>query len=145
MCGQDDGGVFFQIQFLDKVPYRQLGYGIQADGGLVQKKDPRIVEKRCGDLPAHPLSQGKLSYGCLQELCKIQHLRELFQIILIHSLRNQVNFLQQFKGIENRHVPPELGALSEDNSYIFHIFNSVFPWGKSVYKADAFLRGKNSA
>ena len=57
VSGQDHGGLFFLIQFQDKISDSQLGHSVQTDGRLVQKQDFGVVKKGGGNLAPHPLSQ----------------------------------------------------------------------------------------
>ena len=48
VSGQDHGGLFFLIQFQDKISDSQLGHSVQTDGRLVQKQDFGVVKKGSG-------------------------------------------------------------------------------------------------
>ena len=59
------------IQLFDEIAHSQFGYGIQAYGRLVQKKQLRRMQERGGDFTAHSLTEGKLSCRCPQKLGKV--------------------------------------------------------------------------
>lgn len=66
MCGEYHGSVPGSIQLFDEITHSQFGYGIQAYGRLVQKKQLRRMQERGGDFTAHSLTEGSCLAGVLR-------------------------------------------------------------------------------
>ena len=69
MGGQYHGSAVRLILLQDKIPDGKLRHRVQSDGRFVKEQNPRPVQKRSGDLTAHPLSEGKLSGRRAQKFC----------------------------------------------------------------------------
>ena len=109
-----------------------LGDDVEADGGLVEKKYRRIVEKRGGEIAAHALAERKFAHGYVEQFVETEDLIEKFHALVEIALRNVVDAPQKFERFDGGDVPPELGALAEDHADGSYIGGTLFPRDEAV-------------
>ena len=67
--GEKDRGFVALVDGAEELANVILGDDVEADGGLVQKKDWRIVEERSGQVAAHALAERKFANGNVEQFC----------------------------------------------------------------------------
>jgi hypothetical protein len=134
----------FSASGLDKVADSELGNGIESDGRFVEEQDFRIVQKRCGNFTAHPLTEGKLSCRCAQKIAEIQTVCQFIKIAAVGIFRNRVNITQKGKRVNDRNIPPKLGSLTEYYTDIGNMRTAFLPWGSSGDQTGAAVRCQNA-
>ena len=142
--GQEDGGAVFRIFLPEEGAQGQLAHRVQADGGLVQEEQPRLVEQASAELGAHPLAQGQLAQGRVQEVTQVEGRDQLIQPALPPGVVDVVDVPQQQEGIANRHVPPQLRTLAEHRAQVPHVLAAVLPGGTAVHRAGAGGGGQDA-
>jgi hypothetical protein len=58
---QDHGHAALAIEPLDERPHRELGHGVEADRGLVEKQQVGRVHERRREIGAHALAEAELA------------------------------------------------------------------------------------
>ena len=84
------------------------------------------MEKRGRNLRPHPLPQRKLAHRLVGERAHVQILHELIYVLFITVHGNAVHPAQQFKGLPNRQIPPQLCLLPEDSTYVQGVLYPLF-------------------
>jgi hypothetical protein len=138
--GQDDRNAAFAVEAPDKVPKGELGHGVQADGGLVQEQDRGGVEQGGRQVAAHALAQAELPHWHVQQRFKVQHRDQLVPRTGVAGRRNTVDVAKKLEGLDDREVPPELGALAEDDADVTHVGDPLLPGRPSEDLAPAGVR-----
>ena len=103
------------------------------------------MKQRSGNLTAHLLPQGKHSGRCFHQISQIQKLRKPFKVFPVKTVLNLVNVLQQTERIRNRHIPPELAALSEYNPQTGDMTLPVLPGCEAAHSTGPAVRPKDTA
>ena len=98
-----------------------FGDHVEADGRLVEEQQRRIVQQRGGDIAAHAFAEGELAHRGVQVVADVQDVIEVFHARVEIALGDVVDSPQQFEGFDDRDVPPQLGALAEDDADGFDV------------------------
>ncbi len=109
-----------------------LSDNVEADGGLIEKKDGWIVEQCGGEIAAHALAKRKFANGNVEQILEPEDLVEEFHAFVVVALRDIVDAAQKFEGFDGRDVPPELRPLAEDDADGFYVGGSLFPGDEPV-------------
>ena len=92
---------------------RGLGHHIQAHRRLIQVEQPRVVDHRRGQIPAHPLTERELPNRDVEELRHLQQLHQLgLSSITIDSV-DPVQLAHRPKRLAQGQIPPQRTALAE--------------------------------
>ena len=102
------------------------------------------MQKRRGDLAAHPLAQGELTCRRFQDRFEGEHGGQRIEIFVVARRLYGIDIPDQLKGIDHRHIPPELRALPEHHADVAHMFLALLPGrfpidaaGAAVWREDA--------
>jgi len=114
--GEHDRGVAAPAQLGQELPHGLLADHVQADRRLVEEQDLRPVQQGGGQLAAHPLAQGELAHGRVEELVEFEHGAALGQAGLVLGGRHPVDVAQQLEGVAQGQVPPERRPLSKHDT-----------------------------
>ena len=125
MCRKDDRGPLLLIQRVDQDPDLRLHGHVQSDGGLIQEYDLRVVQERGQDVTEGPLTEGHLTHRLMQQILDVHQGAVETEHVLIVLIGYHVDILQDLEGFDQGKRPPELGSLSEDNSYLLRISCTV--------------------
>ena len=87
--GEQHGGSEFAIDGAQKVADVVLGHHVEADGGLVEKQQRRIVQQRGGKVAAHALAERKLAHRRVQVVADAQNLVEALHARVEIALRRR--------------------------------------------------------
>ena len=142
--GQEDGGAAGSVFLPEEGTQLQLAHRVQADGGLVQEKQRRFVQKRAAQLRPHPLPQRQLTKGRPQETAQIQCIGQFVQAVLPCGRLQIVHVPQKLKGIQDGHVPPQLRPLTEHRAQVAHMLPPLLPGYPAIHMADALRGGENA-
>ena len=83
------------------------------------------MQKGSQDVAEGPLSEGHLTDGFVQDRLKVHKGAVQGKHLLVVFLGYQIDVPQQFKGLDQRQVPPQLAPLSEDNADPLGVAGSV--------------------
>src|SRR5260221_2356427 len=114
--GQQHGHAALGVDCQQELTDTGLCYHVQANRWLVHVEHFRIVEKSRGEVPTHALAKRKLAYRCINEFVQFEQGTQLGQVGAVACFRHAVEVAQQAQRVDQRQVPPELGALAEDDS-----------------------------
>ena len=78
------------------------------------------------------------------QLFQLQRFGQLAEPFSVIRLRDPVDFPQQRVTVQDRHVPPELHPLAEDNPDPPYMFPPFFPGNPPVHKHFASVRRQNA-
>ncbi len=123
--GEQDCGAKFAIDGAQEVADVVFGDDIEADGGLVEKEEWRIVQERSGEVAAHAFAEGKFADWRVQVIADVENGVEMFHARVEIALRDVVNAAEKLEGFDYGDVPPELGALAEDDADRFHVLAAL--------------------
>ena len=113
---QDDRGMEGPVHVSDGVAHLLLGDDVEADRRFVEEEDLGVVEERGGDVGAHPLSERERADRRLDEGVDLEDVVEERHPLLEVGVGDVVDLLQDREAFVEREVPPELGALTEDDA-----------------------------
>src|SRR5579872_1347832 len=130
--GQQDGGLKFTIDGAQEFANLIFRDDVEADGGLVQKKQRRIMQQRGCQVAAHALAERKFAHGRVQIILNAEYLIEFFHPLAEVAFGNFVNAAQELEGFDDGNVPPELCALAEDDADGFHVLAALLVGKKAV-------------
>ena len=123
--GEQHRGAKFAIDGAQKMADVIFGDYVEADGGLVEEEERGIVEERGGEVAAHTFAEGKFAYWRVQVIADIENGVEMFHACIEVALRDVVDAAEEFEGFDDGDVPPELGALAEDDADGFYILAAL--------------------
>ena len=132
VSGEKDRGFIALVDGAEELANVILGDDVEADGGLIEKKDGRIVQQRGREVAAHALAERKFADGHVEQFGQAEDLIEKFHALVVVALRNVVDAAQEFEGFDGRDVPPELRALAEDDADGFYIGGTLAPGDKTI-------------
>ena len=89
---------------------------VEADGGLVEQQDGRIVEQRRRELAAHPLPERELAHRHVEQRPEVEPLREAAQVGRVALGRHPVDVAEQVEAVAQGEVPPQLRSLTEHHA-----------------------------
>src|SRR6266568_4308601 len=95
MTGQENGRLAVAVVMLEKFPHDFLGDHVQADGRLVEKKDPRLVQQGGDQFHFHHFAQGQLAHRDVELVLHLEQLAQLCHRALEGGGREAVNFCVQ--------------------------------------------------
>src|SRR5579859_2394880 len=130
--GEKDGGFVALIDGAEKLANVILGDDVEADGGLIEKQNRRIVQQRGGQVAAHALAERKLANGNVEQFGEAEDLIEKCHALVEVALRDVVDAAQKFEGFDGGDVPPELGALAENDANGFDVGGALAPRHEAV-------------
>src|SRR5690348_1674461 len=119
--GEQHGGLEFAIDGAEEFANLIFGDDVEADGGLVEKKQRRIVEERGGEVAAHAFAERKFAHGRGEIVLDSEDLVELFHALAEIALGDFVNAAEELEGFDDGDIPPELSALAEDDAHGFNV------------------------
>ena len=93
-----------------------LGQHVQAQRRLVQEEDLRLVEQRHAQVGAHPLAEAQLARQAVEELVQPEQLLDHAEHPLVALARDVPDDALPLEARRHRLVPPQLGALAEDDA-----------------------------
>ena len=88
--GEEHGEVARALELVEHLPYRDARNGVEAGGGLVQKKDARIVHQAPRDLEPAPHAAGKRFGLCIAPLGQIDGFEHRIDVLLALFARHAV-------------------------------------------------------
>src|SRR5580765_3902873 len=138
--GEKDGRFVALVYGAEKLANVILGYDVEADGGLIEKKNRRIVKQRGGEIAAHALAERKFANGNMEQFGEAEDLIEEFHAFAEIALRDVIDAAQKLEGFDGRDVPPELRALAEDHADGFYVGGALAPGDETV--GENFARGR---
>ena len=74
------------------------------------------MEQRRGEIAAHPLAERQFPNGLVKVGLQSQDLVEDLHPFAVVGVRKAVDLLEQPEGLDDRDVPPQLGALAENDA-----------------------------
>ena len=89
---------------------------VEADRGLVEVEDLRVVQQRRGDVAAHPLAERELPHRGVEQVAEVEQLGELGEVAPVPVGVDAVDPAQQVERVAQRQVPPQRRALAEDDA-----------------------------
>ena len=114
--GEQQRGPALGVEGAQELAEPALAHHVEADGGLVEVEDLRVVQERGGDVAAHPLAEAELPDRDVEQVAEAEQLDELRQVGSVPLGVGPVDLLQQVEGVAQRQVPPQRGALAEDHA-----------------------------
>src|SRR5271167_3215770 len=132
MRGEKDRGFVAPIDGAEKLANMILGDDVEADRWLVEKKNRRIVQQRCGEVAAHALAERKFSHGHVEQFGEAEDLVEKLHAFVVVALRDVVDASQKLEGFDGGDVPPQLRALAENYTDGFYVGGALFPGDETV-------------
>ena len=114
--GEQQGGAALGVEGAQELAQPALAHHVEADGGLVEVEDLRVVQQRGRDVAAHPLAEAELPHRGVEQVTEGEQLDELGQVGAVPGRVGPVDLLEQVEGVAQRQVPPERGALAEDHA-----------------------------
>ena len=93
-----------------------LGQHVQAEGRLVEEEDLRLVQQRQRQLGAHALAQAQLARQAAGRTRRARAARARSRSCVVASARDIPDDALPLEAGRDRVVPPELGALAEDDA-----------------------------
>jgi hypothetical protein len=101
---------------------RFLGHHVESDRRFVEKHDWRIVQHGGRKVAAHALTERELTHGRTQKLTHLQQFGEVIHVGFVAYGRNAVDRAQEFERFDQRQIPIQLRALTEDDTDIPRVF-----------------------
>ena len=131
--GEQDGDAALAVQALDHLAHGELRRRVQADGGLIEEEDRRLVQQGRGDLGAHALAERELAHRLVEEPLQAQEGDEFVAVAAVALRRQAVDVAQQVEAVGDWQVPPELGPLTEDDADLRHVGDAVVEGRAAVH------------
>lgn len=103
------------------------------------------MQKRRGNLAAHPLAQRELACWRFQDRFEREHGGQHIEIFTVARRLYGIDIPDQLKGIDHRYVPPELRALPEHHTDVAHMLLSLLPGRFPIDAAGAAVWRQNAA
>ncbi len=80
--GEKDRSFVALVDGAEKLANVVLGDDVEADGGLVEKKNRRIVKERGGEVAAHALAEREFANGNVEQFGEAEDLIEKFHALV---------------------------------------------------------------
>ncbi len=125
--GEDHGGALVPVLVRDERPDAFLGDHVEADGGFVEEEDARLGEHGGGQVAAHALAEGQLPHGGVEERAEAEQVRQAPGVRQGPFAPQPVETADEVEGVAQRQVPPQLGALPEDDADVAGVAFAVLP------------------
>ena len=125
---EDDRRPTIAVHLRDEGPDALLGEDVEPDRPLVEVDDPRVVEERRREVPAHTLAEAQLTHRRLDEFVEAEDLPESPQVASVSIGRDPVHPGHEIERLDQRQVPPQLAALAEHHPDIQRVFLPAPPW-----------------
>ena len=74
------------------------------------------MQQRRRDVAAHPLAERELADRGVEQVAEVEQLDELREVAAVAVGVDAVDPAQQVEGVAQRQVPPQRGALAEDDA-----------------------------
>ena len=114
--GEHERGVPGRVERAQELAQPALADHVEADGRLVEEQDLRVVQQRGHDVPAHPLAEAELADRGVEEVAEVEELDVLGEVGAVPRGVGAVDLLQHRERVAQRQVPPQRGALAEDDA-----------------------------
>ena len=79
------------------------------------------MQHRRRKVAAHPLAERELAHGRGQEIAHLEHLGEARHVVLVPCARNVIDRAQEFERFDQRKIPIQLAALTEDHADVARV------------------------
>ena len=143
--GEKDRGFIALVDGPEKLANVIFGDDVEADSGLVEEKDRRIVKQRGSEVAAHALAERKLADGNVEQFGQAEDLIEKFHALVVVALRDVVDAAQKFERFDGGDVPPKLRALAEDDADGFYVGGTLAPGDKTIREDFARCRHQDAS
>jgi hypothetical protein len=122
---QEHGRALGAVDLLEKLADVRLRDDVEADRRLVEEEERRPVQQRRREVAPHALAERELAHRLMEIRLDPEDAVEARHPLGVFRVGNPVDLLQQLERLDDRDVPPELGALAEDDSDRSHVFRAV--------------------
>ena len=90
------------------------------------------MQHRRRDLASHPLAERELAHRLIEQPLEPHERHHRVEAFAIVSILDAVDIAQQLEALDHRQVPPELGALAEDDADARDVLDSIAPRNEAL-------------
>ena len=102
------------------------------------------MQQRRRQVAAHALAERELAHRLVEEGAEVEQLGEAVQVPLVALPGDLVDVAQQAQALDERQVPPELGALAEDDPDPARQARALLPGDQAVDQDAARARHEDA-